>query len=628
MTMWHASLTRRQLLKLGVVASLAPRRLLAEAGSWSFVVFSDTHFGVAGNYEKDRALLEEMAALRPDFAVDIGDLTERAWAADCAEADRAFAGLPFHVFVAPGNHDVRWAPRGLQLFGERVGPPRQLFRHRGCGFLLLDSTLPLSHFGHIGGPQLRWIEAELKHFGREAPLFVFLHHPVGRGGGVDDQDRLAQVLAPYNTKVVFTGHGHADLLWSWNGAVATMGLGLYQGSYQHVVVDPDAGEIRILRRPKTGGTPLPLAMAPLAPQPRPVRVAAPAPPAPAAAAGPLVPAWTQPLEAGVMSRLLLGGDDLFVSDMGGAVSAFAAADGRLRWRARTGGYCFSSPVLAGDLVVVGSADGCVYGLRRRDGHVQWQVKTGGPVYASAAVAGDVAAIASGDGSVYGIAAADGALRWRWALPPGPLAFAQSPAATDGRRIFVGAWDTNVYALDAATGAEAWRYRATDRGFYYSAAIARPAVDAGRLYVPSNDNTLHAIDAATGQRIWTHRSPGDKLGYSSPAILDGRIYVGSLGPRGEVRCIDQASGEEVWSTATGSEIYESSPALAGGTLAIGSVDGTLWLLRAGDGAILGSHRFPPGLFVSSPAAAPGRAYAATLAETLVAFDVRPAGSAGG
>jgi hypothetical protein len=68
------------------------------------------------------------------------------------------------------------------------------------------------------------------------------------------------------------------------------------------------------------------------------------------------------------------------------------------------------------------------------------------------------------------------------------------------------------------------------------------------------------------------------------------------------------------------IYDSSPAIAAGTLAIGSVNGTLWLLRADDGAILGSHRFPPGHFLSSPAAEPGRVYAATFAEVLSAFEV--------
>jgi outer membrane protein assembly factor BamB len=89
----------------------------------------------------------------------------------------------------------------------------------------------------------------------------------------------------------------------------------------------------------------------------------------------------------------------------------------------------------------------------------------------------------------------------------------------------------------------------------------------------------------------------------------------------VHCLSEDTGEPVWTTATGATIYESSPALAGNVLAIGSVDGTLSLLRASDGAALGGHRFPPGLFVSSPAADRHRVYAATFAEVVAAFDVR-------
>jgi outer membrane protein assembly factor BamB len=90
--------------------------------------------------------------------------------------------------------------------------------------------------------------------------------------------------------------------------------------------------------------------------------------------------------------------------------------------------------------------------------------------------------------------------------------------------------------------------------------------------------------------------------------------------GDVRCIDASTGQSLWSTALGAEIYESSPAISGDLLAIGSVDGTLWLLRTGDGTVVGSHRFPAGLFVSTPAAGGGRVYAATFAERVAAFDV--------
>ncbi len=613
-------LTRRELIKLGLLTAVAPRTLFPARAAWSFAVFSDTHYGVAGNVEKNDVLLREIAQLAPAFAFDVGDLTERAWPDEFDAATRAFTSLPYSVHVAPGNHDVRWAPGGPLMFEQRIGPMHQLIQHQGCAFLLLDSTVPLSHFGHIGGPQERWIAQQLGALDPATPLFVFFHHPMGRPAGIDDEARLARALARYNTKVVFTAHGHADLLWEWNGAIATMNKGLYQGSYQYVTVDADEGIIRIARRTMEKPTLTQIAEVPLARQPR-DKLSVVVEPGEAAATGVLHKVWEQPLGGGVMSELVVENNVLYVSAMDGVLYSFGARDGKPRWQAKTGAYIHSTPTVAGPNVIVGSADGSVYAFARANGKQQWRLPTKGPVYGSAGFAKGVAAIASGDGSVYGIDANTGRLRWQYALEPGPSAFAQSPAATDGERFFIGAWDQHVYALDARTGRELWRYRATERGFYFSAAIARPAFYQGKLFVPSNDNTLHCIDARTGALVWKQAAPADKFGYSSPAISAGRIYIGSLGDQGQVHCLDAASGQILWTTATGATIYESSPAIADDKLAIGSVNGQLSVLRARDGAIVGSYRFPPGLFLSTPAATRDRVYAATFAEKLIAFELR-------
>jgi outer membrane protein assembly factor BamB len=621
---WHTTLTRRELIRLGAFGLAVPYLPRLRSTSWSFVVFSDTHFGVGNNLALNRAMLEEIAALEPAFVLNAGDVTELGWPEEYDDLDRAFAGLDLRVHHAPGNHEVRWAPLGLQVFAERAGPSHQVFEHGGCVFVLLDSTVPLSHWGHIGGPQRRWLEQELSRYG-DAPMFVALHHPPGRTpSNLDDEDALADVLARFNTKVIFTGHGHSEQFWEWRGLRLTMARGLYQGSYLRVHVDDAADEVRIERRTAQAPTLREFATLPLRARPR-VMPAVTAATAPATAHateahGTLRPAWTRALTGGVMSRLLLRDDTLFLSQMDGCVVALDTTDGRERWRATTDGFCHSSPVIAGDTLIVGSADTHVHAFDARTGERRWRFATGAPVYASAAVIDDVVVIASGDGSIYGIDLAGGMLRWRFRLPPGPSAFAQSAAATDGTRVFTGAWDRHVYALDARTGEESWRYLATPSTFYYSAAIAAPAVANGRLYVPSNDGVLHALDTVTGDVAWKQASGGDKFGYSSPTVVGDRIYIGCLGDRGEVRCMAADDGREVWVAGTGATIYESSPALVGDHIAIGSVNGTLWLLERAGGRIAGQHRFPPGHFISTPAASPGRVYAATFAEVVTAFDV--------
>jgi outer membrane protein assembly factor BamB len=622
-----ALLSRRDLLKLGLAAGLAPAfRWPADPASFALAYFSDTHVGLAGyNVDACRTMLAEAAATGPELAINGGDVVDYGFAGEYDAYAQVIATLRCPVHHVPGNHDVRWAPRGLQIFRERVGAPFRAFDHKGVHFALLDSTVPLSHYGHYESAQLRWLEGDLRRVGRTTPVLLFTHHWVGRAPvQIDNAEALARVIEPYNVKVVFTGHGHSDLLWDWHGIPCLMNKGLYQGSWQRVEVDAATREVRVMRRTKEQPEQRLLTTVPLTP-PRDKRAvwalgAALASGAPPAADGPppLTRRWERALSGGVMSHLLLAEGVLYVSAMDGSVQALRASDGAPRWKAATEGYCHSSPVLAGDRVVVGSADGHVYAFGARDGALRWRRRTGGPVYASAAVAKGVAAIASGDGRVYGLDLATGAVRWTYALPPSVSAFAQSPAATDGERIYIGAWDKHVYALDAGTGALVWRRPGTDRSFAYSPAIGGPAVAGGTVYVPANGNVLHAFDAVSGETRWTYSSPGDKVGYSSPAVVGDRLYIGCLGGKGEVRCLSTADGRERWTAATGSTIYDSSPAVADGHVSIGSVDGTLWVLDADDGRLVARHVLPTGHFLSSPAAGDGAVYAATFNDRVLAL----------
>jgi len=673
-------LTRRDFVKAAAAAALTPALpawgRAPAVRPFSFAYFSDTHVALTRNAHECRALLREMAGtIRPAFAVNGGDVTDYGWKGEYDNYRWVLHGTRFPVHHVPGNHDVRWSPLGMQIYTRYLGPPYRAFSHGGCRFVLLDTSVPLSHWGHYESAQLRWMEADLRRTGRETPVFVVTHHWVGRDRVmVDNEEALRRVLEPYNVKAILNGHGHQDLLWRWDGMLGTMNKGLYQGSYQRLDVDPDAGEVRLWRRTAEDPVLRPLATVALAPDrgtrplwalgaTTPLDASGPAleyrwnegpwtplpaegPPAPASVGGAHVlslrqgeggpqlarvhavatappvlrPRWERRLTGGVMSHLRLEGGVLYVSAMDGSVSALRAADGSVAWSAMTGGYCHSSPVVADGRVIVGSADGSVYAFDAASGRRIWRRGTGGPVYASAAVAGGTAVIPSGDGTVYGLDVRDGRVRWRFALPPGDTAFAQSPVATDGVRAYVGAWDRHLYALDADSGAEVWRRRCTERSFAYSPAIGGPAVGGGWVYVPSNDNVLHAFNAATGEPGWKYTSPGDKVGYSSPVLAGDRIYVGCLGAAGEVRCISASDGQEVWMAATGAEIYDSSPAVADGHVAIGSVNGTLSLISAATGEIRARHRLPPGHLLSSPAAADGWIYAASFADVVMGFTV--------
>jgi outer membrane protein assembly factor BamB len=661
-------LSRRQVLIAGASVALAPAvryaHALAPDDGFAFCFFSDTHVGLKTNIELNRQMLAEIAAWRPDFAINGGDVTDYGWVEEYRNYQALIDPLPFRVYHNPGNHDVRWSPLGPKAFREGTRSPLYTsFDHKGAHFAILDSTVPLSHYGHFESEMLRWLEADLKRVGRETPVFIATHHWIGRDKMVaDNEHALLKVIEPYNVKLVFNGHGHSDLLWTWDGLVNTMNKGLYQLSWQKVEVDRKTGEVRLLRRSERNPEPKLVTTVPLSPLREKRQVyALGAPgtelrlgegtwvPNTAESVAALVPGqhrlffrkeknsffsgpihevkgpgprelWRTPLSGGVMSHLALHGGTLYVSAMDGSVRAVDPRSGRVRWTAKTKGYCHSSPVTDGRLVVVGSADNGVYAFDTRTGKTRWRFETGGPVYASAALAKGLAIIASGDGKVYGLDLQTGRERWRYALPPSNTAFVQSPAATDGERVYLGAWDKFLYTLDAATGKEIWRAQCTEKSFAYSPAIGQPVAGEGKVFVPSNDNQMHAFDGATGAVLWKATAPADKFGYPSPAYADGIVYSGGLGEKGHVHALSARDGSFLWTAETGQTIYDSGVALGPDYVAIGSVSGLLSIIGRQDGKLRAQRQLPPGLFLSTCVADGRRVYAATYNDTLMGLEV--------
>ena len=101
-----------------------------------------------------------------------------------------------------------------------------------------------------------------------------------------------------------------------------------------------------------------------------------------------------------------------------------------------------------------------------------------------------------------------------------------------------------------------------------------------------------------QTIWTYQTEGPV--YSSPAVVDGKVYVGSTD--GYLYCLNATTitsdGELVWRYQTGGAVC-SSPAVADGQVFFGSDDGYMYCLNATTGNLI--WKFPTGDAVrSSPA----------------------------
>ncbi len=85
----------------------------------------------------------------------------------------------------------------------------------------------------------------------------------------------------------------------------------------------------------------------------------------------------------------------------------------------------------------------------------------------------------------------------------------------------------------------WTYKTGDE------VKSSPAVADGRVFVGSFDEHLHAIDFKTGKGLWKFKTDGTIE--SSPLVLNGLVYTGS--EDGKVYALDAKSGKKEWDYQT-------------------------------------------------------------------------------
>ena len=108
----------------------------------------------------------------------------------------------------------------------------------------------------------------------------------------------------------------------------------------------------------------------------------------------------------------------------------------------------------------------------------------------------------------------------------------------------------------------WRYTT---GFLVDSS---PAVADGKVYIGSGDGKVYCLNADTGGKIWDCIISYGEY-YSSPAVADGKVYIGGSSD-GKVYCLNAGTGAYIWDYQT-SDAVESSPAIADGKVYIGSLD---------------------------------------------------------
>jgi outer membrane protein assembly factor BamB len=327
---------------------------------------------------------------------------------------------------------------------------------------------------------------------------------------------------------------------------------------------------------------------------------------------------------------------VFIGSADGNLYAFDRATGRVIWKHAAGSPVNGSPAIGGRLVVAATADGIIFAVDRETGRRHWTVRTGAALplnaeraagwdfyVSSPTIVGQSVVIGSQDGGIYALDLATGRQRWRLQTK----GRVRATAAVKNGVVIVGSFDGRLYALDLATGHERWVHRTEGDtldsrrwGFDRRAIQSSAAIDSATVYFGSRDGALYAVDFATGERRWRFSHRGSWV-VGSPAVKDGRVYVGSSDGH-FVQAVDAKAGTEVWRYEAHANVL-SSPLLIGDALVVGTLRtdvpaGELIALDQATGGLRWHYRLDPAV-LSSPVAADGELYVGADDGSVVAFE---------
>ncbi|WP_113702073.1 caspase, EACC1-associated type [Nonomuraea lactucae] len=197
---------------------------------------------------------------------------------------------------------------------------------------------------------------------------------------------------------------------------------------------------------------------------------------------------------------------------------------------------------------------------------------------------------------------------------GRLAFTRNPASQSQASTSTATWPADP--PPGEPGRAAIPSRAPIRWMTAVTATATIVVIAASLLLwwlldsrgPRTAGSVNGTPAATGASTaptraigWTYTTGGYII--SSPAVADGTVYIGSSDDK--VYALDAATGRVRWTYTTGGDVY-SSPAAAGGIVFAGSGDGKVHALDAATGRARWT-RATKGAVDSNPAVAGGTVY---------------------
>jgi 3',5'-cyclic AMP phosphodiesterase CpdA len=174
---------------------------------------------------------------QPDCVVITGDLVDQGSPDEYKALREVLGRFPLPLHLVTGNHDDPEALLG-QFGGTDflggAGEAHYAVDYPAFTVIALDSKVPGSGGGHLGAPQLAWLDEVLARRS-DVPAIICLHHPpiaIGipflDGMRLEDGEELGEVLAGHrNVARVLAGHIHRPITAAFAGSTLAIAPSTY-----------------------------------------------------------------------------------------------------------------------------------------------------------------------------------------------------------------------------------------------------------------------------------------------------------------------------------------------------------------------------------------------------------------
>jgi outer membrane protein assembly factor BamB len=242
-------------------------------------------------------------------------------------------------------------------------------------------------------------------------------------------------------------------------------------------------------------------------------------------------------------------------------------EGNVVWNVTLGGKILSSPMIHNGKVFVGSMDGSLYAFDESSGKLIWVFTASGcqplcNISSSPAVYDGKVFVLTDDSHLYAVDEESGRSIWTYIGAGGAFFSPLAPSPAVAKGIVYSSNQTALYALNATNGSFLWVVTTC-------LPLSSPVIDEGWLYVGCREGLLK-VNATAGAPSTLYLVPSAI--YSSPVISNDTIITATEG--GDVIVWYKANMSQLWQYNIGKPIY-SSPAVVNGRIYIGANDGNLY-----------------------------------------------------